>query len=262
MPLQAEVFALWNALAEYPVARTGDALAHFFRESVRLLDADGARWRQTVRLGTGELAQNDLCSGWRVREILPANPTPELLARIRDYLDGMDKQDPDRVGETTVRVLQSTGRFHVQTLHKDLVDFERFRQTVHYRLYYEPYGIEDRMWVGCPINADVDSGFVFDRLERSGKGRFTADDQARAAFLLQGINWFHRRLVLSRGITAGRSPCTPTERKVLGLLLTGKSEKEIADTLGRGLGTVHGRVTTIYRKFGVRGRAELMALWL
>lgn len=259
---QSEAFALWNALADYPVARTGDALAHFFRESVRLLDADGARWCLTVRLGTDALAQNDLCQGWRVREVLPANPTPELLARIRDYLDGMHKQDPERVGETTVSVLRTGGRFRVQTLYKDLVDYERFRQTVHYRLYYEPYGITDRMWVGCPVNADVDSGFVFDRLKRTDNDRFTTDEQARAAFLLGGIKWFHRRLVLGRKITAGRTPCTPAERKALGLLLTGKSEKEIADALGLGLGTVHSRVTTIYRKFGVRGRAELMALWL
>jgi DNA-binding CsgD family transcriptional regulator len=118
------------------------------------------------------------------------------------------------------------------------------------------------MWVGCPVNADVESGFIFDRLERSGKGGFTADDQERAAFLLQGINWFHRRLVLSRGITAGRSPCTPAERKTLALLLTGKTEKEIADALGVSLHTTHARITTIYRKFGVKGRAELMALWL
>ena len=215
-----------------------------------------------MRLGTGDLAAHDLCSGWRVREVLVHGATPEVQARVRDYLDGMDKQDPDRVGETTVRVLQNTGRFQVHTLHGGLLDYERFRQSAHYQLYYAPYGFADRLWVGCPVNADVDSGFVFDRLERTGKGRFTADDQARAAFLLGGINWFHRRLVLSRGITVGRSPLTPAERQVLGLLLTGRSEKEIADTLGRGPGTVHGRVTTIYRKLGVRGRAELMALWL
>ena len=237
-------------------------MAHFFRESVRLLDADGVRWCLTVRLGTDNLAQNDLCGGWRFRDIVPANPTPELLARLRAFPDGMDKQDPERVGETAIKALRSGGTFRVHTLHQDLADYEQFRQTVHYRLYYELYGIEDRMWVDTPVNADVDSGFIFDRLERSGKGRFTADDQARAVFLLQDINWFHRRLVLSRRVSAGRSPCTPAERRALALLLTGKSEKEIADELGPGLGTVHSRITTIYRKFGVQGRAELMAFWL
>ena len=259
---QSEVFALWNALADYPAARTSDALVHFFREAVRLLNVDGARWCLTVRLGTGPLADNDLCSGWRVCEILPANPTPELLARIRDYLDGVNKQDLDRVGETTVKILRSGGAFRVLTLRDDLISFEQFRQTVHYRLYYEPYGITDRMWVGFPVSADVDSGFVFDRLERSGRGSFTAEDKIRAAFLLEGIKWFHHRLVRDRKVAAGHSPCTPAEGKALGLLLTGKSEKEIADALGLGLGTVHSRITTIYRKFGVRGRAELMALWL
>ena len=64
---QSEVFALWNAPAEYPAACTGDALAQFFREAVRLLHADGARWCLTVRLGAGTFAENDFCHGWRIR---------------------------------------------------------------------------------------------------------------------------------------------------------------------------------------------------
>ena len=258
---QSEVFALWNALAEYPAARTGDALAHFFREASRLLRADGARWCLNVHLGTGPLADNDLCSGWRIREMLLAHPTPEGLARVRAYLASMNKQDPERLGEPTVVALRGSGTFRVLS-RDDADDLEGFYQSTTYRLYYAPMGITDRLWVSAPVSADVDSAFIFESYDRSGRGPFIVEDKAKAAFLLGGMKWFHQRLVLDRKVAAGKSPCTPAERKALALLLTGKSEKEIADALGISLHTTHDRITTIYRKFGVRGRAELMAFWL
>ena len=253
---------LWNALADYPAAQTVEALAHFFRESVRLLDADGARWCLAVRLGADEIAHGDLCAGWRVREVLVHDATPEVQTRVRAFLDGVGKQDPARVGEPTVRVLQGSGEFRLLTLRESVADFEAFCRSEHHRLYYAPVGIADRLWVGCPVNADVESGFVFDRHQHTGKGLFGQADRERAEFLLRGINWFHRRLALSRRVRGGQSPCTPAERRTLSLLLTSQGEKEIADALGLSLSTVHSRITTIYRKFGVRGRADLMALWL
>ena len=42
-------------------------------------------------------------------------------------------------------------------------------------------------------------------------------------------------------------------------LLGGASEKEIADRMGLSAHTVHQYVKSIYRAFGVRSRAELMA---
>ena len=42
-------------------------------------------------------------------------------------------------------------------------------------------------------------------------------------------------------------------------LLGGASEKEIADRMGLSAHTVHQYVKTVYRSFGVRSRAELMA---
>jgi len=49
---------------------------------------------------------------------------------------------------------------------------------------------------------------------------------------------------------------------VLNLLLTEAGEKQIAEQLGLAVSTTHSYITGIYRKFGVRGRAGLMSLWL
>ena len=55
---------------------------------------------------------------------------------------------------------------------------------------------------------------------------------------------------------------SPRERQVLHLLLTDLSEKEIAYQLGLGWRTTHGYTVSILRKFDVKGRIGLMALWL
>jgi DNA-binding CsgD family transcriptional regulator len=226
------------------------------------LDADNSWWCLTVRIGTPQLARPDLCSGWRVRHIVHARPSPELNERVRVFLEQTDKQNPVHMGETTINVLRASGEFRVHRLHGGLVDLESFERSEHYRLYYSGLELNDRMWVASPVNADVESGLVLDRQGRNGHGRFTAADAERAEFILRGMRWFHRRLALSHGVSAGQDPCTPAERRALSLLLTGKSEKEIADELKLSVGTTHNRIGAVFRKFGVRSRAELMALWL
>lgn len=54
----------------------------------------------------------------------------------------------------------------------------------------------------------------------------------------------------------------PYERRVLQLLLTDASEKQIADRLGLATSTTHSYITGIFRKLGVRGRIGLMSLCL
>ncbi|HEX9047486.1 MAG TPA: LuxR C-terminal-related transcriptional regulator, partial [Verrucomicrobiae bacterium] len=87
-------------------------------------------------------------------------------------------------------------------------------------------------------------------------------DQELAGFVLRGLKWFQRQLMLYHGLLAAEKPFTPAERKVVSLLLTHKSEKEIAAALGQSFHTTHQHVTKIFRGFGVNGRAAFMALWL
>jgi len=52
---------------------------------------------------------------------------------------------------------------------------------------------------------------------------------------------------------------TPAERSLLDGLLRGLTERELASARGRALATVRHQVESIYRKTGVRSRAELVA---
>lgn len=52
---------------------------------------------------------------------------------------------------------------------------------------------------------------------------------------------------------------SPRVRQTLACLLEGNSEKQVASRLGLSLPTIHQYVTKLYRHFGVRSRAQLLA---
>lgn len=81
----------------------------------------------------------------------------------------------------------------------------------------------------------------------------------------------HRlRIGVARNVTATRTAAersplaqlqarlAPHESRVLQLLLTEAAEKQIAEQLGLATSTTHSYITSVYRKFGVRGRAGLI----
>jgi DNA-binding CsgD family transcriptional regulator len=55
---------------------------------------------------------------------------------------------------------------------------------------------------------------------------------------------------------------TPAEREVVGLVLRGRSHKQIASATGRSERTVRQHAAAAYRKAGLGGRAELAAFFL
>ena len=56
-------------------------------------------------------------------------------------------------------------------------------------------------------------------------------------------------------------PLTPAEQRVLSLVLSGHSNKEIASVLGRAEPTIKNQVSAILVKFGVPSRARVQALF-
>lgn len=75
-----------------------------------------------------------------------------------------------------------------------------------------------------------------------------------------------RRLLLwadlSHGPLHDKGPMAKHHRRVLLSMLRGLSEKQIAAELHLSINTAHQYVTQLYRRFGVRNRASLMAQWL
>ena len=250
------VSALWDELADYPAAQTDAALVHLMKTLCGWLKADNATWVGGVRIASGVVARRDPQHGWRGRAVRHLAAPPALAHASRKAARGQDT-DP---GMTTRALTARAGAFRHHRLRDGFVDFEAFRRTAHYRAYYEGMGIADRIWVACPVSRDAESYFLFD-LYRTRR-RFSAADAAAAGEALRGLKWFHRNVMVSYGLLAARTALSLVQRKLLAALLTERSEKEIAASLGLTPGTTHQYVVALCRKFGVSGRAGLVAAWL
>jgi DNA-binding CsgD family transcriptional regulator len=251
------VYELWDALAAYPVSDTHAACDHLMRTVSTWIDADKPGWIGTVRFVRGSLARSDQLYGWRQRSVQFLDPfTDREIQLTRDVLKSPNMD----WGMTSRALARRAGTFRVNRLRDGFVDLKKFRETEHYRNFYTEIGVEDRIWIGFPASEDAESFFIFDRRNRSK--RFTAADAQLAGHALRGIMWFHRQLLLTHCLLVAQNPLTPTERKVLQLLLTARSEKQIAQAMTLSRSTTHDHITRIYRKYHVDGRAALMAAWL
>ena len=94
------------------------------------------------------------------------------------------------------------------------------------------------------------------------RSRFTPEHEQLVAGTLRGIKWFHRQLLLNHGLLVGKTPLSPSHRRLLPQLLSDKPEKEIAEALGLSPATTHKYITDIFRSFNVSSRAGLITLWM
>ena len=252
----ADIQNLWDELADFNAAQSAEALTHLMGRLAAMISADNAIWVGGVRMATATSARRDAQHGWRGRAVRWLHSAPEI---DRQSHQAMQKQDTDP-GMTTCALTARAGTFRVHRLRDGFVNFAKFKRTAHYRACYENLNVSDRLWVVVPVNADAESYFVFDCNDKAR--RFSARDAALASFALRAIKGFHRQVFLSHGLLVGHTPLSPAQGRVGRLLLTGLSEKQIAGELGLSFSTAHKHVMEVFRRFGVKGRAAFMAVWL
>lgn len=256
-----KIHELWDGLRNFPPAKSDAALAHLFERLSALIDADNAMWFGVVRTARGAAARSDWCHGWRCPVVHPWKRDPRLENLIQRFLQSLDAPCSVGIGAATVQMMAEAGHFRAHRLRDGWIDYAAFRRTLHYQVYYTKAGIADRLWIGVPVNEDTESIFAFDRVGRRRR-RFTPDEVTLAAQALRGLKWFHRQTLLRHGVLAAKTRLTPTERRVVPLLLSDRIEKEIAAELGLTFAATHQHARSVYAKFAVRSRAGLMALWL
>jgi DNA-binding CsgD family transcriptional regulator len=105
-------------------------------------------------------------------------------------------------------------------------------------------------------------GRMLRRAKKRGEAR-RALDEARRRFDELGAPLWAEQAAQELGRLEGRAPrepgLTPTERQIAGLVARGQSNKEAAAALFLSVKTVEVSLTRVYKKLGVRGRAELAA---
>lgn len=257
-----DIHKLWDSLYDFPAGETDRALVYFCRTLKKLFQADNVKWHAAVRVLPKAKAKTDLFSGWRLRAYYDLVPHPasyqKLIAAIYQRADRMDPNF--LVGLATPAVIAGSGTFRVHRMHDGFIPLGEFRKSEHFRLHYTELGIADRMWLSFPLNQDTESVFMIDR--GPSVPHFTKKDALLAGTIIRGIRRFHRQLFLSRGLLLGETALSPVFRRIVQLLLTGMSEKEIAVSVKQNLPTTHKYIKIIYERFGVNGRAALMSLWL
>jgi DNA-binding CsgD family transcriptional regulator len=255
-PYPEPVYTLWDELADFPAGATDQALDHLMKSLAGLLKADNVVWVGAIRMAHGQAAARDPLHGWRVRVSRRFVSNPEIEMIVRRTINTQETT----ADMAACAIAAGTGVFRTYRLRDGFVDMDAFRRTPQYRYYYEGMSITDRMWVASPVSADAESYFLFDR--HRTRRRFSPENVALASAVLRGLKGFQRNLMLSHGLLQAKSPLSPTQRKVLALLLTEKSEKEIAHILSLSNGTTHQYVVELFRIFGVKSRAGLMSLWI
>lgn len=246
------VHALWDELSDFEASETDAALKHALARLSKMIGAQNAFWLGTVRL-TGPTAR-DPVKGWRARALYYLREQPVHRTFAKRAMRNIDKGKPSA---SEIEHARTAGTFRAARMCDLLgpdwhgtLDFERYRAR----------GVSDALHVIFPVNDGAESYFGFHR--KTGRKAFTEADRDLAAYALRGLKWFHRQVMLSRGLTVARQPLTPGERRLQSLLLTELSEPDIAAKLGQSPQTTHKNVTRLLRKLGVNRRIGLTALWL
>ncbi|WP_144113186.1 PAS domain S-box protein [Paraburkholderia sp. BCC1886] len=145
---------------------------------------------------------------------------------------------------------------------------------------YQPSDFVDQFIIDFVVAADRDATIREAKEVLAGRKRVGFENRYRHkngsdVYLNWSARWLEHeqlRVGVARDVTELRrrhnvpdallAVLAPYERKVLELLLTEATEKQIAERLGLAVSTTHSYITTIFRKYSVRGRAGLMSLWL
>jgi DNA-binding CsgD family transcriptional regulator len=275
------LFALWHDLASFRASQSEPALRHLMEWIAREVNADNVIWVGAVRvLEDPKAVKADPFFGWRLRARQPLQPDPEEYQRVlREYYEPehYGKLTPtyhsrshatkmDHIGMTGRASLAGAGKFRVHCLRdKGWIDYKAWKRTPNYKIYYSDPGIIDRMTIGFPVSAKCESFFLIDRVQKKGGPRrrpFTRKEAKLAGGASLGAHTLHRQLFLGNGLLMGDKRLSPMEKRILGGLLDGLTEKEIAAATGQKFATTHKYVKALYSLYGVQSRASLMALWL
>ncbi len=241
------IHALWDELSDFDVSQSEAAAGHLMQSLVALTETAHAAWAGAVRVG----GPDDPLFGWRVAPVKTTNPDLDPEDTSFNVTQAWDGRDIDPCYLVPMR---NVGAFRTYSMRRELP--AAWFESSFYRRHYGSVGIHDAAFVAFPLNADCESHFGFYAAQP-----ITDDTIELLAYALRGIKWFHRQLMMSHGLLLASAPLTPTEHKVLQLLLTEATEKRIAHRLGLAESTTHQHVVAIFRKFGVHSRAGLMSLW-
>jgi len=228
----------------YELLRAGEsAMRHALEGVARIANAEVALWlRATAQQGKPPIIDETVEYGWA-----SSSDRANVLGHVarvacdEDPLFAHVMRTPDRLVTVTRADVQS----------------DRSWRASETRAVHLSSGIDESL-----VSARFDdAGSVCGIVLKRGRAEKPFDDRERTLVSLfqLGARWF---CDAPRPISEAEASLCAREREMLGLLLTGVSEKSAAATLGVSPHTAHDYAKIIYRKLGVSSRAQLMARML
>lgn len=247
------ILRIWDELADFDAVQTAEASRHLLHSLSVLLNARNACWIAAVRTDDEE---NDPMRGWRIARTGYLIDDPVNEAVVRELRLRWARREVDALTRHTLK--RSGECFRIFSLRQTMT--AEWFESAGYKVFYEGRGVYDCIISSFPLSQDAECGIVIHASPE--RGAFSTDEIALTAEILRGLKWFLRRILHEHRLLIASSPLSPAERRTLTALLTGATEKEIGFSLDLSPHTVHQYAKSIYRKYGVKGRAGLMSLWL
>lgn len=146
---------------------------------------------------------------------------------------------------------------------RQIVDDRDWYVSGDYQIIHRSCGLDHILWCFRPIrsgpNGESSSGLILTRAE--GRRDFSGRDR----LLVREVHAAIAPLIggpLARFEDPSPSDLSPRARQVLVCMLEGDGDKQIASRLALSPHTVNQYTKAIFRHFGSRSRAEVLALWL
>jgi DNA-binding CsgD family transcriptional regulator len=228
----------------------------------RDLGSDPAQWQHRMLEGVGRLIGAPVATGGEGRWSRPLGPV-EILSAFETGLDARGHEvfvayhrELGAENDPIFRALPQLPGRHVVRTRRQLVADKIWYRSMAYE-YRRATHVDDQLTSVFQISqSGAISGIALLRDRRD------LDFSPRQQRLLK---FFHGELgaQIGRTLVSASEPqpdgLSPRLRQTLVCLLEGDSEKQAAARLGLSQATTHQYVTSLYRRFGVQSRAQLMA---
>jgi DNA-binding CsgD family transcriptional regulator len=249
-----QIGALHQELATHSLTNPETSFLYILESISELLDATS-----TFAICAHRAPQHDHLMGWRPTHFTYINPTAHD-ARLAQLLTAHSKRMDEKSADPWLSAhIPRVGAHRAYTWDM-LVPDVSFREQPGYDKLYLATQTIDRLFGVFHMCDDMEIYFCVDRCELSPP--FTPAQCDALLYLLPSLAPFIVRHYGMCGLLPDHTPLTPREKETLQHLLSGISEKEIAQAMGLTHRSAHQYITTIYRKLQVNSRAKLMALWL
>jgi DNA-binding CsgD family transcriptional regulator len=186
-----------------------------------------------------------------------ASAVDNFDARARPVFDSMCERgatfNPAITGMQAAILARDIGQVTVLSLDR-LVEARTWWRCSFYQQFMRPAGIDHGLYGAIRVNDSVCD--VLGCWRESKDRPFDEEHQAEIELLVTEFGHLWRRQTRAEP-WPGQLP--PRYRRTFDLLLTGLSEKQIADELGLTPGSLHQYVSALYKMLGASSRAELMA---